>query len=183
MPSADDRAFLNGLTRALISAAPSSEATVDMMLFGQFVGDWKIAERKYIQEDGSWKYTTGELHCSWILGGMATQDIWIAHDRETGQLDQMGTTVRFPATGENFWRSVWISPMHNTVMQFTGGKVGDDIVLESREEGGETIRWIFYDIERDEFRWRADVSIDNGKSWNTTTEMRIFRISRKALAD
>lgn len=183
MQSADGVSGVNGLASALIAADPAIESGDELMLFGQFVGDWEITDRRYTLEDGSLKVTRGELHCGWILDGRATQDVWIAHDKETGKLDQKGTTLRFLDTETNVWRSVWVSPMHNTVMEFSGRKVGNEIVLENIDDDGEISRWIFHGIGKNAFSWKAEVSTDGGKSWKIAMEMSIRRIPAASTAD
>jgi hypothetical protein len=33
------------------------------------------------------------------------------------------------------------------------------------------LRWIFSDITRDSFRWRAEISIDAGAGWNKAIDL------------
>jgi hypothetical protein len=46
------------------------------MLFGQFIGDWKIIKDRYVQGDGSSVEMRGEVHFGWILSGLAIQDVF-----------------------------------------------------------------------------------------------------------
>lgn len=167
------------------AAGPDSSLREELMLFGQFVGDWEIAESRTLEENGRWSNQTGELHWRWILDGKAVQDVWMYRDKGSGRLVPAGTTLRFYDSERLSWRSIWITPRHHDVGMFLGGKVGDEIVLElqdeSKHEGEGDLKWIFYDITRKSFRWRAEESAD-GKTWIIKHEMRILRLEPKATA-
>lgn len=153
--------------KSLESAGPDPRYREELMLFGQFVGNWHI-ECNALQENGKWEAMSGELHWGWILGGKAVQDVWIG-------VPDMGTTVRFYNPGEGSWSSVWISPDQGMVRVFTGKKEGNEIVLRTRETSGVLMNWIFYDIRQNSFSWRAERSYDVGSSWDKTEEMFITR--------
>lgn len=167
--------FLKGLG----AGGPDPQLKDRLMLFGQFVGDWDIIECRIVDERGAWKTQTGECHWNWILGGRALQDTWMYHGESTGKLEVAGTTLRFYDPGEEVWRSVWITPKYNDVGLFLGRKVGEEIVLELQEEskhqGEGKVNWIFSDIKPDSFRWRAEESMDGGRTWILKEEMRIIR--------
>ena len=59
--------------------------------------------------------------------------------------------------------------------RFIGRPDGADIVLLSDEEDPQ-LRWRFTDIAPDSFRWRAEISRDQGTSWEFDEEMRAVRI-------
>jgi hypothetical protein len=152
------------------------------MLFGQFVGDWEIVECRYL-EHGKWVERTGEVHWNWILDGRAVQDVWMYHDDESGRLRPIGTTIRFYDSERRLWRSIWITPQHRDVDLFFGKKVGDEIVLdmqgESKKPDDGEIRWIFSEITSSSFNWRAEESMDGGKTWVTHTVMKMVRLQPK----
>jgi hypothetical protein len=47
---------------------PPPELREELMLFGQFVGDWEI-DAQHLRPDGSTVREKGELHLGWILNG------------------------------------------------------------------------------------------------------------------
>lgn len=146
-----------------------------LTLFGQFVGDWDILENRYLRDDGTWAKERGEIHWRWILEGRATQDVWTSIDEKTGGQIPRGTTVRFYDQKINAWRSTWISPRQGAVGAFIGKKVGKEIVLETKSDEGYLVKWIFSDVSEDSFRWRAEESRDEGKTWTLREEMKIRR--------
>ncbi len=146
-----------------------------LMLLGQFVGDWDIAECRYAQPDGTWVERVGEVHWRWILDGKAVQDVWSWREKSSGKYLSSGTTVRFYDPSIDAWHSVWIHPDRRLVEQFTARRVNDEVVLEGRHPDGHAERWIFSEIRPESFRWHSDESWDDGKTWKLTNEMRIRR--------
>jgi len=163
----------------LLSESPNPELEEKLMLFGQFVGDWDILEDRFYQPDGTrsleQNLTRGELHWGWILDGRAVQDVWMSIDEKTGKAIPEGTTIRFYDPKINAWHSVWISPAQGVVKTFVARQIGDEIVLEGKTAEGYPMRWIFSEITPDSFRWRAEQTQDNGKTWTLKEEMQIRR--------
>lgn len=117
----------------------------------------------------------GWVHCGWILDGKVIQDVWVTSDPPVWE---MGTTVRFYDPEIDAWHSTWISPGQRVVRRFTGKQIGREIVLKTGESSEDLMNWIFYEISKDSFRWRAERSNNGGKSWNLVEEMLIERASR-----
>jgi hypothetical protein len=159
----------------LYSNGPNPELKAKLMLFGQFVGDWDILENRSLKPDGTWAITKGILHWGWILDGKALQDVWMSIDEKTGEAIPEGTTVRFYDTRTDAWQSIWISPTQGAIKGFIARPVGDEIVLEGRTAEGHPVKWIFSEITRESFRWRAEETRDNRKSWMLKEEMQIRR--------
>jgi len=73
---------------------PAPELREELMLFGQFVGDWEIDDQ-HLRPDGSTVREKGELHLGWILNGRGVQDFWISHGSQPENSVAAGTTIRF----------------------------------------------------------------------------------------
>ena len=164
----------DGLVEALHVAGPAGPYADKLALFGRFVGSWRLDWR------GSGPATmTGELHFGWVLGGRAVQDIWIVPGRgQAGEgeppLAFHGSTIRFYDPAIDAWRSTWVEPVNGRVRRFIGRPDGADIVLLSAEDDPQ-LRWRFTDITPESFRWRAEISRDNGTTWDFDEEMRAVR--------
>jgi hypothetical protein len=87
----------------------------------------------------------------------------------------IGTAVRFPETKSDRWRVAYIGPMNGFLYTFSARKVGDEIVLEGKDEDDAPMRWIFSEIKPRSFHWKAVVSHDAGKSWQLGQEMSVRR--------
>src|SRR5919199_40845 len=132
------------------AAGPAADRAGEMMLFGQFVGDWDV-EFTVHNPDGTRQTEKAEWHFGWVLEGRAVQDVWIVPRR--GERSQQsvvrsdyGTTIRFYDPAIDAWRIVYISPLQGELLTFVGRKVGDEIVLEGRDAEGLPMRWIFSEI-------------------------------------
>ena len=145
------------------------------MLFGQFVGDWDIVEARYLQADGNWVKMKGEVHFGWILGGTAIQDVWMGRKDDSQKLTLFGTTIRFYDPKIDAWRSTWLSPLKGLVQTFIARKIKDEIVIEMQNWVTFPEKWVFSQITSESFRWHAEETHDNGKTWLTTEEMDIRR--------
>ena len=160
----------------LAAKGPNQELKEKLMLFGQFVGDWEIVEDRYLQNDGTWIKSRGELHVNWILEGRALQDTFNTFDEKTGRMVPDGTTLRFYDRKIDAWQVVWFSPMQVAIKTLIGRRVGDEIVLERSTDEGRLVKWIFSEITQSSFRWHSEESSDDGKTWMIREEMRIQRI-------
>ena len=161
--------------QGLAAQGPNSESKEKLEIFGQFVGDWDILECRHLQPDGTWAMQRGEIHWRWILDGRAVQDVWATIDEKTHNAIPDGTTIRFYDPKIDAWRSTWISPTQGVVRTFTGRQVENEIVLEGKSTEGHRVKWIFSEITPNSFRWRAEETRDEGKSWSLKEEMRIQR--------
>lgn len=159
----------------LAAAGPHPEFAEKLSLFGQFVGDWDILECRSLKDDGSWSTSRGRLHWRWILEGRAVQDVWTTIDEKTQKSIPIGTTVRFYNPEIDAWNSVWLSPVQGRVNTFIGRPAGSEIVLEGKNERGNSIRWIFSEITSDSFRWRGEELRIPPSGWVLYEEMRIRR--------
>ena len=151
------------------AAGAAGEHADKLAIFGQFVGDWEF-DMVQVGADGRQRTGKGEWHFGWILEGRAIQDVWLARfsDAKPGApLDGHGTTIRLFDPGIDAWRVVWVSVARKDLQTFTARKIGDEIVLEAPivEGSPERGRWIFSEITKNAFRWRAVESQDGGKTW------------------
>jgi hypothetical protein len=171
----------NILGNALSAPGPNADYAHNLMLFGQFVGDWE-AEFTVYESDGRKETTKAEWHFAWVLEGRAIQDVFIVPrrcDRETTnwQRHDCGTCLRFYDPAIDCWRVVWVSPVHGEILTFTATQVGDEIVLEGKDLDGKPMRWIFSEITSNTFRWRRVHSLDGGAAWQLRKEMIVRRVT------
>lgn len=171
--------WMGGLGEALHATGPAGQYAAKLELFGRFVGSWRL-DWTGTGTDGQPATMTGELHFGWVLGGRAVQDVWIVPGRGLpgeGEppLAFHGSTIRFYDPTIEAWRSTWVEPVNGRVRRFIGRPDGAEIVLLSDEEDPQ-LRWRFTDITPDSFRWRAEISRDQGASWEFDEEMRAVRI-------
>lgn len=170
--------FLAGLA----SSGPAAEYAEQLMLYGQFVGDW-LAEASEYGADGSVIRSRWDIRFDWVLEGRAIQDLWITPVRNGTEVgwaapgNRYSTTLRMYDPAIDAWHIIWVNPPGGYVTRQLARKVGDEIVqMADIDASGSLIRWVYRDIAADSFRWCNERSMDGGKSWRLTQEMRARRI-------
>ena len=81
---------------------------------------------------------------------------------------ECGTTVRFYDSKIDAWHIVWVGPVRGNLLTFIARRVGDEIVLEGKDDSGAPIRWIFSKITQQSFHCWGEISTDNGKNMETS---------------
>jgi hypothetical protein len=69
------------------------------------------------------------------------------------------------------WHVTWIDPAAGYRAELVGRPDGDGIFQEGTGSDGARLRWIFSDIGGRSFRWRAEISRDEGASWYRPIEL------------
>ncbi len=164
---------------------PHPDHASQLMLYGQFVGAWEGNVVVY-RRDGTQREESCEVYFGWVLEGRAIQDVWIGparRDRTDGTRDatrdMYGTTIRVYEPESDIWQITWIDPNMQAYGRMTGGRRGEDIVQEYREDDGTLWQWRFTEITRESFHWIARESQDDGASWQLRNE---FFLTRRTCA-
>jgi len=147
-------------------------------LYGWMVGHWEL-ESTFTLPDGKSASSKGEMHSAWVLEGRAIQDVWLSPrmaDRRAGAPrlpgDGFGTTLRIYDPPIDAWRVHWFDPQNDAEVHIVGRRVGEEIVQDGTDKKGRPMRWVLSDMRPDSFRWRSEVSEDQGKTWVQTAEIR-----------
>jgi hypothetical protein len=164
----------SSFTTALCTSGPAADLAEKLKLYGRFVGSWE-AEAEAFLPDGTRRKHFWQIHFSWVLEGRAIQDVWITPPRQGPRVresqpwgpftNQYGTTLRVYDRGLDAWRVTWIDPAAGYRADLVGRPDGDGIFQEGTGSDGARLRWIFSDIRGPSFRWRAEISRDQGASW------------------
>ena len=151
----------------LHAGSPDPKHKDKLLLFGQFVGSWKI-RAKYHAADGSKSEGIGEVHFGWILGGKAVQDVFLSY--QGTEKVTVGTTVRYIDNAEDAIRCIWIAPLYSVRQTFLARQIGEEIVLEAQNQP-KPEKWIFSKITPQPLYWRA-IEISEGRAdWRLPEEM------------
>jgi len=148
--------------------------------YDRFIGRWE-AEAQAFLSDGSGRHHYWQIRFDRTLEGRAIQDVWITPPRDGpnvgksqrwGPFDnQYGMTLRIYDAKLDAWRVTWIDPCAGYRADLVGRQRGDEIFQEGKGSDGAALRWIFSDLRADSFRWRAEVSRDEGASWHKAIEL------------
>lgn len=165
------------MIEALAATGPAPGYEAQLALFGQFIGSWELDRTEYTSDGRVASVHRGEWHFGWVLGGRAIQDVWICPARGMPEPagdwpGEWGTVIRFYDPALEAWRVTWHGPRTGVVETFIGRAVGDEIVQVAR---GTQLRWIFSELNPESFRWRSEVSEDEGSTWRITVEMAVRR--------
>ena len=129
--------------------------------FGKLIGSWKI---DYI-DAGNSRSIKGEWHFSWILEGMAIQDVIILPDYECG------TTLRVYNPCTKAWDVAYC--FTGKIIRLEAKKQDDLIVLTNIDD--ERRKWVFVKIEDDNFHWQ-DVTVKDDGEWHINFDLYAERI-------
>ena len=155
-----------------------------MNLYDRFIGRWE-AEAQAFLPDGSSRRHYWQIRFERVLEGRAIQDVWITPPRDGpnvgksqrwGPFDnQYGMTLRVYDAKLDAWRVTWIDPCAGYRAELVGRQRGDEIFQEGKGSDGAALRWIFSHLRADSFRWRAEVSRDEGAGWHKAIELLAHR--------
>lgn len=142
--------------KALTSEEKNETLPEEFNYFGKLIGSWKI---EYIDNSSSRKIK-GEWHFSWILEGMAIQDVIVLPGFECG------TTLRVYNPGTTYWDVAYCYT--GKIMRFEARKQDKVIVLTNLED--KRRKWVFAKIEEDNFHWQ-DVMVNDDGEWQVCFDL------------
>lgn len=147
--------------KKLTSECKNIELPEEYNYFGKLVGSWKI---DYIDNSTS-HAIKGEWHFSWVLEGMAIQDIIILPDYECG------TTLRVYNPGTHVWDIAYC--FTGKIIRLEAKKENGIIVLTDIENNRR--KWVFAKIEENNFHWQ-DVTVKEDGEWHINFDLYAERI-------
>ena len=142
--------------------------------YGWLVGSWELEVLHYWAKDVSGLGMKGEVHASWVLEGLAVQDVWImpARAERSGRLDpnmnMYGTTLRVWDSTIEGWRITWRNPAGQHHEEQIGRRSGDDVVQVGVRPDGTPTRWSFTEITDDSFHWLGEAQVAHRRSIAST---------------
>ena len=89
---------------------------------------------------------------------------------------KIGTSLGYYNLKENIWNIIWFGEVTNNIVFLTGKAFEPEIILEEVNITDEDIsKWIFTDINPNQFHWKGFNSKDNGNTWTLDQEMFGYR--------
>lgn len=157
---------------ALLAEGPTVAYKKELMLYGQFIGTWDIVIKATIPNQPV-KTTTSVWVFHWILEGRGIQDVIIpgGDHPATG----FGTTLRMYDSKTDTWKIYWADPIEGRYTYLTARNGEGKIIQKGEFKPGVPMRWIFFDISKNHFQWRNDISFDGGKTWITVQHIEAVR--------
>lgn len=130
--------------------------------FGKLIGSWQI---DYIDNSNS-RAISGEWHFSWVLEGMAIQDVIILPGFE------YGTTLRVYNPSTHAWDVAYC--FTGKIIRLEARRQDDMIVLTDIED--KRRKWVFAKIEDNNFHWQ-DVTVKDNGEWCINFDLYARRIT------
>lgn len=164
----------------LAAHKPQPDMFGDRALFSPLIGEWEVESVVY-SSDGSELRQRGAWNFGWVLDGRAVQDVLVIPSRGAragkteGQPLTHGTSIRAYDPDIAAWRATYVDPVRNVTLSQVTRQENDRIVQEGVNGDGVRTRWVFFDIRRDAFTWRAESSGDHGKTWKVDQEIHAVR--------
>ena len=146
---------------ALTSKRKNIALPEEFNYFGKLIGSWQI---NYVDNNNS-RVMKGEWHFSWVLEGMAIQDVIILPDYE------YGTSLRIYNPDTRTWDIAY--GYTGKIIRLEVRKQDDMIVLTYIDDA--TRKWVFTKIEDNRFHWQ-NVSVQNNGEWHINADMYAERI-------
>lgn len=147
--------------KALTSERKNIALPEEFNYFEKLIGSWRI---DYVDNRNS-HVMKGEWHFSWILEGMAIQDVIVLPGYE------YGTTLRIYNPNTHNWDIVY--GYTGKVIRLEARKEGDKIVLTNLEDKRK--KWVFAKIEDNHFHWQ-DVTVKEDGEWHINFDLLAERI-------
>lgn len=147
--------------KALASEHKNVELPEEFNYFGKLIGSWKI---DYIDNNNSCAMK-GEWHFSWVLEGMAIQDVIILPGYE------YGTSLRIYNPDTNAWDVAY--GYTGKIIRLEARKQDEMIVLTYLDD--ERRKWVFTKIEDHHFHWQ-NVTVKHDGEWHINVDMYAERI-------
>ena len=129
--------------------------------FGKLIGSWQI---DYIESDNS-RVIKGKWYFSWVLEGMAIQDVIILPDYE------YGTSLRIYNPNTHAWDVAY--GYTGKIIRLEARKQDDMIVLTYTDD--ERRKWVFTKIEDNHFHWQ-NITVKEDGEWYINADIYAERI-------
>ncbi len=142
--------------KALTSEVKNEALPEEFNYFGKLIGSWEI---DYIDNSTS-RVIKGEWYFSWVLEGMAIQNVIVLPGFE------YGTTLRVYNPDTHAWDVAYCYT--GKIMRFEARKQEGKIVLTNIED--ERRKWVFNKIEDNYFHWQ-DITVTEDGEWHVKFDL------------
>lgn len=152
---------MQNFLKTLTSENKNLELPEEFNYFGKLIGSWEI---DYTDNSNS-RVMKGEWHFSWVLDGMAIQDVIILPGYE------FGTTLRIYNPVTCAWDIAY--GYTGRIMRLEARKQDDKIVLTNIDD--ERRKWVFAQIGDEHFHWQ-DAKVKENGEWQINFDLYARRI-------
>lgn len=168
---------MNNFAETLVASKEADFISEEHNLFKPLIGDWDFV-MSYHPGTPKERKVEGEWFFSWVLGGMAVQDVFVCPRRSTliterDKCTVYGSVIRVYNQIKNNWDV--FSTCNGASLIMEANKVGDSIVMDSISASKYKVKRIFSDITENSFNWQIAISKDDGHNWLVHAKMSATR--------
>jgi hypothetical protein len=154
----------------------NTELPQEARQFDFLIGEW-IAHHELQVPNGQWVKFPANATAVHVLNGDAIMEHnW--YDVDPSLPEAATSIVRIYNRAMRRWECMYLTNRFNSILYFGGHREGDRIILSNFETNSAAPSigyYIFHDMAKDQYLWRAESSKDRGKSFNTTWKIRTER--------
>lgn len=165
---------MNYFVEALTCEHKNKALPEEYNYFGKLIGSWNF---DYVDHNTS-RSVKGEWHFSWVLEGMAVQDVIILPSRDIRKGnepphpdDEYGTSLRVYNPDTHAWDIAYCYT--GRIMRLEARKEDDRIVLTNLDD--ERRKWVFVKIEENAFHWQ-NVTVKDDGQWYINVDLYAERV-------
>ncbi|MFR8356193.1 MAG: hypothetical protein ACLVEJ_11450 [Parabacteroides sp.] len=160
---------------ALVCKCKNERIPEEFNYFEKVIGEWDLDWNDRLNTSTP-RRVKGEWIFSWVLDGMAVQDVFIVPSRAERLIDiqpdaAYGTTIRLFNTERQVWEIFYGCP--EECARLEACKEGDEIILT--EITSKAMKWIFSDITDNSFSTWRGIAKKPCRSWITLAESTLQR--------
>ena len=153
----------------LISEAPDSISD-KIAQWGKLVGNWDIVVDMLDEEGNVAQSFDAEWNWFYIMNGLAIQDVFIL-PRRAENIDPsnyfIGTGIRVYDDKNKKWQTTWIDTSTKKIEMREAASSDKEIIIIQDSEDGSKLKYTYYDMNDNTFRWKQE-SMNNSGGWKVT---------------
>jgi hypothetical protein len=164
-------------------AKPNPAAPEQLTHWNNLIGSWRTSEEGLKPDGSGWHVAkSADWHFYWAMDGWAVRDEYYSpplddHSVEPSQR-QIGTNIRIFNQESGQWIMAWLTKEGKRVDTYFATTDGQSIVMTTAPliKGGKHRRITFFDIHKDSFEWKLELSDDGKSKW-----LEVYRIHGKRM--
>lgn len=143
----------------------NANAPRQLSYFAFLIGSWKC-DVSVKKQDGTPVHLDAEWKGRYILDGYAIADQFSMRDPR-GEVIMSGMNFRSFSIKDHAWNMKWFEGMTSTWQDIGDVEIMDSSITYKIQVAASEIHKIkYYHISNTHFDWSADISRDNGKTWD-----------------
>jgi len=160
-------------TRDFNTGKMADGAPIELMHWGQLVGQWSTIEEGLTPDGSAWTPSKGaDWDFFWSFDGWGIQDIYTSPPLSEPLADeskrQRGINLRVYNSSEKKWILTWLTTGSSKPLAMTATSTPERIVMlsDGKDQRGNYQRFTFFDMSDDKFEWTLEWSQDK-EQWRT----------------